>query len=75
MEERGLGAVEGGGIEGDAILLIFRMACRHPAEFLVDLPKRLNMWINHFTSVFFQLKQYTNHPASFFFFFPPPSLC
>lgn len=30
--ERGLGALEGGGIKSDAILLIFRMACRHPAE-------------------------------------------
>lgn len=60
----GLAAREGGGIKSDAILLIFRTACRHPAKLQWVCLKGLNMWINHFTSVFFQLKQCTNHPAS-----------
>ena len=60
----GLAAREGGGIKSDAILLIFRTACRHPAKLQWVCLKELNMWISHFTSVFFQLKQYTNHPAS-----------
>lgn len=66
---RGLADLEGGGIKSDAILLIFRTACRHPAKLQWICLKGLNMWISHFTSVFFQLKQYTNLPAS-----PPPLL-
>lgn len=56
-------------MKSDAILLIFRMACRHPAKLQRICLKAPNMWISHFTSVFFQLKQYTNLPAS-----PPPLL-
>lgn len=67
---RGLAALEGGGIKSDAILLIFRMACRHPAKLYWICLKGLNMWISHFTSVLFQLKQCTNHPAPPFYVKP-----
>lgn len=74
----GLAALEGGGIKSDAILLILRTACRHPAKLQWVCLKGLNMWISHFTSVFFQLKQYTQtipRPPPLLFMLSPSGCC